>query len=745
MANLTSFSVNLNANSVVFTFDGTLTSANANLFALGTNIAGVIDSANLTNATYTLQSSNTAVNINFSNLTSYYTVLDTFRNGANAAVSYAAVFNSAATSPSATVSSLTGATSFTPSTRTGNLTAFTNVYNYSTTSILTLTFDTDVSNVIVYPSNIRIASSTLPNANVYALTYAATTVDNNVLYITLSLSDRANILALNPNMLYSTSNTYISAVNNTFTDIFGNPIANISNVQLSQTSNITSNLSYQAQDVSYITQPADNLYILGGAPGQVLTTNGNGNVYWSSVGTASPAAGTNTQVQFNNNGSLGASAGLTFNRASNLLSVPGNIFVGNSNATNDMSITALRNMTLYSANAAGTGNINIVGNTVVTGNLQLGTPSSTGNLQMVLPVGLNIVTGQYLNTGNVSIGGNLDVTANILSYTGNVDAVYFNGNGAFLTNVPFSTAQAANYLPTYSGNLVSLAGNVNTTGNISAAANISAAYYIGNGSLLTGLSSNISVSLSNTTYNSLTTVSSTSGNTINVSSNYGPPQVKIGDKIRFGSASNATTYTVYTSTFNSGTNTTAFVLDNTPTGVVSQTIFWSQQPILLSNVLASGNNIQLTGNATIATINLSNDLAVNSASFRSNVSLGNLTTVGNATVGGNIVVGNVAVNRSLSAVANVSAGNVLTNNLLYANGVQWNFGLNLSVTLFSGSTSTQADIASNSDINILIPASQSPKNGDLFFDTSTRVNNTQPVYMYVNGNWRQILTAWGGN
>lgn len=45
------------------------------------------------------------------------------------------------------------------------------------------------------------------------------------------------------------------------------------------------------------------------------------------AGTGTAAAGSNTQVQFNDNGSLDASTALTFNKTSNLLSVTGNVSV----------------------------------------------------------------------------------------------------------------------------------------------------------------------------------------------------------------------------------------------------------------------------------------------------------------------------------------------------------------------------------------------------------------------------------
>lgn len=53
-----------------------------------------------------------------------------------------------------------------------------------------------------------------------------------------------------------------------------------------------------------------NLRLYGGSGGQFLQSVGNGSVQWAAVPVT--AAGSNTQLQFNNSGSLGASANLTF-------------------------------------------------------------------------------------------------------------------------------------------------------------------------------------------------------------------------------------------------------------------------------------------------------------------------------------------------------------------------------------------------------------------------------------------------
>lgn len=74
-----------------------------------------------------------------------------------------------------------------------------------------------------------------------------------------------------------------------------------------------------------------NVKITGGLNGYVLTTDGSGNLSWQagggSGGNGTPA-GSNTQVQFNNNGLFGASPFFTFNNSTNTVQVAGNL-IGN--------------------------------------------------------------------------------------------------------------------------------------------------------------------------------------------------------------------------------------------------------------------------------------------------------------------------------------------------------------------------------------------------------------------------------
>lgn len=74
-----------------------------------------------------------------------------------------------------------------------------------------------------------------------------------------------------------------------------------------------------------------NIHILGGTNGQVLTTDGLGNLAWqtsTSNGNGVPG-GSNTQVQFNDGGIFGGSPFFTFNKANTTLNIAGD-FIANS-------------------------------------------------------------------------------------------------------------------------------------------------------------------------------------------------------------------------------------------------------------------------------------------------------------------------------------------------------------------------------------------------------------------------------
>jgi hypothetical protein len=426
---------------------------------------------------------------------------------------------------------------------------------------------------------------------------------------------------------------------------------------------------------------------------------------------------------------------------------------GNSNVANYLPT--------YSGNLA-----NLGGNVVTTANIQAnyylgngafltGLPATYGNSNVAnyLPnfagnVNANVITATLVATGNLNVISNAQianitstglVNAAVINTTGNITANanitgnYIFGNGVFLTGITggggggnYSNSNVFFYMPNYNGNLSSMTGQVITTsGNIATGnGNVIGLAFFGNvvgntaqflnanGTAITAagnvsIAGNVSANLANLSGN-VTAVG-------NVSANY-----------LLGNIAQATGFANITSNI-------------TTTGNISGFYFIGANANISGNILAGGN---LTTTANL--------IAVNNAYFStdtftagySNVS-GNVNIAANvnangATISSNLVVGNASV------VANLATGNILTDNILYANGRAYNFGNALSVVYFTGTTTTTASICTNTDINAVIPPSSVPKNGDIFVDQSTRVNNTQPVYIYVGGNWRQFLTAWGG-
>jgi hypothetical protein len=150
----------------------------------------------------------------------------------------------------------------------------------------------------------------------------------------------------------------------------------------------------------------------GGSNGQVLVTNGSA-IYWG-TGTS----GANTQVQFNDSGVANATAGFTFNKVSN------NLTVSNTIISNSAELLA----NISSSNTT-TGTLKVTGGVGVTGRI------NTGDLAAGNDSVYSSLTGTTLTTVNV-------VATNI------------SGNGASITSVNAATVggNTAADLRTYTDN-----------------------------------------------------------------------------------------------------------------------------------------------------------------------------------------------------------------------------------------------------------------------------------------------------
>jgi hypothetical protein len=143
----------------------------------------------------------------------------------------------------------------------------------------------------------------------------------------------------------------------------------------------------------------------------------------------------------------------------------------------------------------GTGNITggnllsggtaVVTGTIVGGNLGTGGTITTGNI-----TGGNIITAGSFQSASISSSGNVDGgnlrTVGLVTATGNVTG----GNvisGALVQGTNMSATANVQ-----GGNLRTT-GLISSTGNITSSGNVDAVYFIGNGSALTGISSAVSV------------------------------------------------------------------------------------------------------------------------------------------------------------------------------------------------------------------------------------------------------------
>jgi len=178
-----------------------------------------------------------------------------------------------------------------------------------------------------------------------------------------------------------------------------------------------------------------NVSIAGGSSGLVLSTDGLGNLSWS---TPTTAAGTNTQIQFNDSGSFAGNAGFTFNKTTGTLSAT--LLTGTLTTNAQPNITSIGTVSIL--NASG----NITGGNIKSNGL--------ANISGTANVG-NLVTSGIINSTGTITGGNL-YTAGDATALGSISAGSISTSGAL----------------TATGNING--GNLTTGGNVVATGNISA-------------------------------------------------------------------------------------------------------------------------------------------------------------------------------------------------------------------------------------------------------------------------------
>lgn len=291
---------------------------------------------------------------------------------------------------------------------------------------------------------------------------AITVVDSNGNVVSNFNNLSGNVSA---NKIYATNYYYSNG--QPFTGGSGNGVPGGSNgtVQYSNLGNFGGSASFTFNSVTELLTVANvsitntanlgdaaNVIITGGTAGYLLSTDGNGNLSW--VGGNGTPGGSNTQMQFNDDGVFGGSAALTFDKTTDTLTATtvniDDINANSIDAGNIQVVTSLNSPNVnVSTRANVTGNLRVTGNVNFTGstNISLGTVS---NVKITGGVNGYVLTTDGL--GNLSWqaggggGGNGEPA-------GSNTQVQFNNNGLFGASPYFTFNNTTNTVQ-IGGNLI---------------------------------------------------------------------------------------------------------------------------------------------------------------------------------------------------------------------------------------------------------------------------------------------------
>ena len=502
---------------------------------------------------------------------------------------------------------------------------------------------------------------------------------------------------IRPRVVDATGNYRFNDV--TLTGNVSSPTANIANI--TGVNNLVANSTVITLSGSLTT--TSNI-----SAGNIKTDNllyANG-VAWS-IGQGSTASGANTQVQFNDASTFGASSNFTFNKDTNTLTVTkisgngaaltsltgGNIVGAVPNAT--YATTAGTATTATTAGTVTTNaqpNITSVGTLTtldITGNLTAGN-ANLGNLTISnffsgSGNGLSNIQGSnvsgavsYATTANGVAGSNVTgaVTyastanavagANVLGQVANalVAGTVYTAEQPNITSVGTLTTLIvgnATANSTFGNGTITVTGNL-TAGNANLGNAVSANYFIGNGSLLTGITALSAGYIANG--NSNVNIPSANGN-VNITSAGNTTMVITGTGANITGTANIT-----------GNVSAPYFIGNGAflTGV-------DISPANISNGNSNVNIPTANGNVNISVANTANVLVITSTGANLN---GTLNVSGDATVG-NIVTGT-------GAGGNITGANIISANTLIALG-NANLGNTVTANYFTGNFYGTANLA----------------------------------------------------
>ena len=406
-----------------------------------------------------------------------------------------------------------------------------------------------------------------------------------------------------------------------------------------------------------------------GAPSVVSLAANNTGIYWANASSMSVTVSGTNRATFNANA-------VSVSNITGALVVNGGIGAsGNINANGKISITD----TTQSANV-NSGSFTTAGGAGIVGNLNVG-----GDITCV---GDFTVNGTFTTTGTDSLA----VTDPFIflananpgdTYDTGVVAQYFDGANTRYTGY-FRDITDAKY-KLFTNLLTQPTTTVDTTdpsfqytdlilANLSATGNVSGTYFVGNGSLLTGISTT-----SSNIFNANTSVAIAAVNAnVNMVVNGNQiANVWSGGISVVGAVAASSTLSA-TGNITGGNIQTAGVIS--ATGNIT-----SAANIAAGNVL-TGGALSAAGNVTGGNINTTGVVSTGG-----NVQAGNLRTLGLISAAGDIYGNNVNI-VNVNATGNVTGGNIISNQDIFGSGVVSTTG-NITGSYFLGNGSQLTDIA----------------------------------------------------
>ena len=327
-------------------YAGTSNYANTANSITGTNVSGNVNYAitsNYANTANAVSGTNVSGNVNYA-ITSNYANTANAVAGVNVSgnVSYAITSNYANTANAVTGSNVSGQVGNALLAGTVYTNAQPNITSVGSLTGLTLTSNSNItlSGTLSQISGANLISgtyltgtlTTAAQPNITSIgTLSALTIIGNITsgnanlgnsvvanFFTGSGAGLTSVIAVTAGTVTTNAQPAITSVGTLTSLIVGNATANSTFGNGTITSN--GNINFTGSNVSL--GSITNLKITGGTAGYFMTTDGTGNLSWgaTSGGGGVSASGSDTQIQFNDGGVLGATSNLTFNKTTNTFS-----------------------------------------------------------------------------------------------------------------------------------------------------------------------------------------------------------------------------------------------------------------------------------------------------------------------------------------------------------------------------------------------------------------------------------------